>query len=358
MAKSAYIGDTTGIAKKIKKMYVGDANGVARKVKKAYVGDANGVARLFYRGGHGYEGLICIPRGSTDIYNGESIKQLTKIATAPATPYVDAGLAQGALLVYWNEKFWIGCRNGLYYSPDLTTWTLHPYSGAQTYGVANLLVTPSALFGCTTQASLFKINLDNTSLQYIGSINGGSCTSCYTDGAYAYFANSKRIYAIDLADSDRTTQPSRAYEWSYSSNCRMAYKPNNYGLGLLTGDSTQIMVKILNGTATQLTFPYSAPLGSNGTGFFYHKNDIFYASATGDVKQVVYSSNGSGWSSVTPPVAFSSPTIIDDGEKVYALSRSYDNIYYIIGTTFTLFDSTTSDRRARMTGANLYLTDE
>lgn len=46
MAKGMYIGDSSNIARKVKKIYIGDSSNKARKVKKVYIGDASNKARL------------------------------------------------------------------------------------------------------------------------------------------------------------------------------------------------------------------------------------------------------------------------------------------------------------------------
>jgi len=48
MAKKAYIGNNSNIARKAKKAYIGNNSNVARKIKKAYIGDSNNKARLFW----------------------------------------------------------------------------------------------------------------------------------------------------------------------------------------------------------------------------------------------------------------------------------------------------------------------
>ena len=48
MAKAMYVGDPSGISRKIPKCYVGDESGISRKIKRGYVGDANGIARLIF----------------------------------------------------------------------------------------------------------------------------------------------------------------------------------------------------------------------------------------------------------------------------------------------------------------------
>ena len=50
MAKALYIGDSSSLARKVKKIYIGGADGLAHKVKKIYIGDSNGTARLAYTG--------------------------------------------------------------------------------------------------------------------------------------------------------------------------------------------------------------------------------------------------------------------------------------------------------------------
>jgi hypothetical protein len=45
-----FIGDSGGVARKVKRLFIGDSGGNARLIKRLFVGDSGGVARLVYQG--------------------------------------------------------------------------------------------------------------------------------------------------------------------------------------------------------------------------------------------------------------------------------------------------------------------
>lgn len=125
MAKALYIGDSSNIARKVKKIYIGGSDGLAHKVKKIYIGDANGKARLAY---------------TSSVPAGEVIFTSSQIWTVPdgvskVDIFMIGGGASGAK------------GNGVYSGTG--SWYRYAYSGVggcsgKTMTLKNISVTPNS----------------------------------------------------------------------------------------------------------------------------------------------------------------------------------------------------------------------
>lgn len=198
-----YIGDSSGIARKITKLYMGNSSGLAKTVTKAYIGDSSGIARLWWS-------IDSSSGGDSGSGGGGSVTPL--VVPRLAIPHSSG--------VDYPEYYWFGNsfhrnqityihiyddESGLY--QHATDISLLDYVGRIDDGISGVI-----------KLYLTEDLLEDGYYRALIVGNGtGSIKANYNSGSMFYwFRNLKGIYGLNLLDTSDVTDMSGMFQWCSS----------------------------------------------------------------------------------------------------------------------------------------------
>lgn len=276
MARKIYIGDNSGMARKVKSLYIGDNNGIARRIKKAYVG-VGGLAFLCYNNvkwlghlGRTWNDSVGGLPGESDFYvncllcaNGICMAASTHgiyYSTDGKTwKHSNGSGSDSFLTVSYGNGFWVACGNGIRYMKDIE----------QIGWMATKITTGSWRTSCYGNG-IWVVSSDGGKGLYYSTNVYTWTQSNITDGRFGHV-----VYA------DGTFVAS-----SYGSSCGIFYSKDGI---------TWAQSNITDGEVYSLYHGGDIWLAGSETGTYYSKDGITWGTSSlgiGDVACGFYYGNG------------------------------------------------------------------
>lgn len=333
MAKSCYIGDSSGKARKVKKIYIGDESGKAKKVKKVYIGDENGKARLCWSG---VNGNIVLTTSGTSSNNATKIYYSQNFGTPLeiTLPNLKSGVTE--IKVACSKTRFVcvvGTINttgyaSIYYSDNCINWNLvigQMYPTAGTY-VDIRYFEETGYFVVNNYHHLFwSTDGINWNAQQI------SPNFIITDIAYngsSYVVTLNNGYAVTLDTLGGTVTD------IYDPTGKTNFSCVEYGKGIFVAHKASVGIHYLDLSTRKwtLTSSLTSKITVHGSISMTYGNGMFLCGSILD--GIFYSYDGINWSSYTPSlrimkVSFDGEKFLGTNDTNYAYSYDGLNWTYI-----------------------------